>query len=127
MIGKPSLPAPMITTFELPLRASSLVASMPFHFRRFSLMPSVTIFWKLGDAFRFNFVAFSFLFFLQQNELHPRGFLLSAQFFLDGLLQPRRQRHIAQQHPLDHNAAWLDRSWSLREPPCAHLLSPAPS
>src|SRR5207245_6235930 len=44
IMGSPSLPAPMITTFELPLRANSFVASIPFHFNRFSLIPSVTIF-----------------------------------------------------------------------------------
>src|SRR5207249_359575 len=44
IMGSPSLPAPMITTFELPLRANSFVASIPFHFNRFSLIPSATIF-----------------------------------------------------------------------------------
>src|SRR5207237_8776346 len=43
IMGSRSLPAPMITTFELPLRANSLVASTSFHFNRFSLLPSPTI------------------------------------------------------------------------------------
>src|SRR5207245_5847973 len=44
IMGSPSLPAPMITTFELPLRANSFVASIPFHFNRFLLISSATIF-----------------------------------------------------------------------------------
>ena len=42
--GSPVLELPTTTTLELELRASSTVASMPFHASSFSLIPSVTMF-----------------------------------------------------------------------------------
>merc|ERR1712080_384142 len=42
--GKPSLADPTTTTLELGLFASSMVASIPFHFKSFSSMPLLTMF-----------------------------------------------------------------------------------
>jgi len=58
----------MITTFELPLRANSFVASIPFHFQQILSNPFSHDFLKTGNAFRFDFLALRLLFFFEQNE-----------------------------------------------------------
>jgi hypothetical protein len=51
MMGRPSLPPPMTTTFELRDWASARVASMPRQRKYESEIPSLTVRWKAAMPF----------------------------------------------------------------------------
>src|SRR5258708_30552176 len=51
-------------------------------------------FLKVGDALRFDALAFGFLLFLLQNETHAQGFLFGLLFGFDGALQHAGQLNV---------------------------------